>query len=146
MGLNGGALLRHEGLRQLLKTDVLPIWNLKALLVALGVSDHANLHLHFPDSCLADFHLISLGLSLTLQGVDRLEQQLTVMPLLPDFRLHLLVVGVDLWLDLTVDVFDLLAELVHQGVRLMAQLLGLLFELFKQFETKHDLGLQPKRD
>lgn len=42
------------------------------------------------------------------------------MALLANIGLHLLVISVNFWFDLSVDVLDLLDQLVHEGVHLVS--------------------------
>lgn len=97
-------------------------WQVKVILVNFSIGDHAHLKLHLSDSRLTNFCLLPLGFRFLFQSLDRLDQQLTVMTLLANVILHLLVVGVDFWLDIRVHLFDFLAKLAHQLVHFASEL------------------------
>ena len=63
------------------------------------------------------------------------------MSLLTDIDLQLLVVGIDLRLHVHIYLFDLLAKLGHQLIRIVSQLLGFLLELVEEAETQTELVL-----
>lgn len=92
-------MLRLKSLSERLKTNFLTVRNLESFFIALRVSDHAYLHLHLRDSRLTHIYLIALCLRLAFQGFNRFHEQLTVVSLLPDIRLALLVIGINLGLD-----------------------------------------------
>lgn len=114
-------LSRHQSLGlSLAILEKFVVLNIDTVFVRLVVFHHADLFFHDENALTADCHSLALFSRFSRHFLDYFDQDLVLLLLLRDVLLQLLVVLVDLWRCVFLNVLHFLNQILHEHVNFAA--------------------------